>query len=146
MSFIIRGGMTHKRVISIPVVDHVLSELRGHFDRHQRRALLALCLVPSLYVSLEPANCTSRVKELAEPYVEDLPSRDCLESELHFWKIKWQQQLLEHGESGLPTNLALTLRHVNPCFPTSQSLSKNPLHFSVTSCSAEQVLQCVEEN
>ena len=78
----------YKRVISIPVVDHLLSELRGRFDRHQRRALLGLCLVPSLYVSLQSADCTFRVKEPAELYEEDPTSRDCLEIELHIWKIK----------------------------------------------------------
>ena len=43
-----------RRTISIPVLDHLLSELKSRFGSHQRTALLGLSIVPSL--SLSPLN------------------------------------------------------------------------------------------
>ena len=80
--------------------------------------MLDLSIVPSLFASLESADCASRVKQLADLYENDLPSPECLESELHSWHIKWQQQQRDHGESSLPTSLTLTLA---ACLPASHS-------------------------
>ena len=98
----------YRRTISIPMVDHLLSELRSRFSDHQRRAMLGLSIVPSLFVSLESADHIFRIKELADLYEKDLTSPECLESELHSWRIKWQQQQKDHGERSLPTSLTLT--------------------------------------
>ena len=43
----------YRCTVSIPVVDHLLSELRSRFGDHQKRAMLGLSIVPSLFVSLE---------------------------------------------------------------------------------------------
>lgn len=78
-----------RRTISIPVLDHLLSELRSQFGDHQHAALLGLSIVPSLLVSLESDDYMSRFKALSDLYEGDLPSQQCLESELHSWKMKW---------------------------------------------------------
>ena len=100
--------------------------------------MLGLSIVPSLFVSLELAEYISRVKELADLYEGNLPSPECLESELHSWHIKWQQQLRDHGESSLPTSLTLTLRHVSSMYPNITALVKILCTLSVTNCSAER--------
>lgn len=128
----------YRRTISIPMVDHLLSELRSRFGDHQRRAMLGLSIVPSLFVSLESADCASRVKRLADLYKNDLPSPECLDSELHSWHMKWQQQLREHGESSLPTSLTHTLKHISSMFPNITALVKILCTLPVTSCSAER--------
>ena len=93
---------------------------------------------PLLLVSLESNDCISRVKELADLYASDLPSPECLESEPHSWHIKWQQQLRDNGESSLPTNLTLTLRHISSMYPNITALVKILCTLPVTSCSAER--------
>ena len=100
--------------------------------------MLGLSIVPSLFVSLGSADHAYRVKELADLYENDLPSSECLESELHSWYIKWQQQKRDHGESILPTNLTLTLKHVSSMFPNITALVNILCTLSVTSCSAER--------
>ena len=100
--------------------------------------MLGLSIVPSLFVSLESNDCISRVKELADLYESDLPSPECLESELHSWHIKWQQQLRHHGESSLPTNLTFTLRYVSSMHPNITALVKILCTLPVTSCSAKR--------
>ena len=81
-----------RRTISIPVLDHLLCELRSRFGKHQRRALLGFSIVPSLFVSLESDDHISRFKALSDLYESDLPSPECLESELHSWQIKWRRE------------------------------------------------------
>ena len=128
----------YRRTISIPMVDHPFSELQSQFGDHQRTAMLGLSIVPSLFISLESTESISRVKELADLYESDLPSRKCFESELHCWHTKWQQQVRDHGESSLPTSLILTLRHVSPMYPNVIALIKIFCTLPVTSCSAER--------
>ena len=86
------------RTISIPVLDHLLSKLRSRFGNHQKTALLGLSLVPVLFVSFDSDvdDCVSSFKPLGDLYERDLPSPECLESELHSWHTKWQQQLQDH--------------------------------------------------
>ena len=130
----------YKRTISIPVVDHLLSELRSQFGDHQRRAMLGLSIVPSLFVSLGSADHACRVKELADLYGGDLPSPECFKSELHSWHIKWQQQQRDYGESSLPTTLTLTLKHVSSMFPNITAHIKILCTLSVTQLLCREVL------
>ena len=126
------------RTVTIPVTDHLLSEMKSRFGSHQKTARLGLSLVPLLLVSLEPDQCASRVEELADLYESDLPSPECLESELHSWQTKWQRQLNDHGENSLPSDLLLTLKHVSLMFPNISTLIKILSTLSVTFCSAER--------
>ena len=75
-----------QRAISIPVL---LSKLRSRFGAHQRAALLGLSIVPSLFVSLKSDDHISRFKALSNLYEGDFSSPECLDSELHSWKMKW---------------------------------------------------------
>ena len=82
---------------------------------------MGLSLVPSLFLSLPMSDCISNVSKLAELYHDDLPSPECLESELHSWKIKWEEQA-KHGASTIPQNLVQTLRHTCSIFPNLTAL------------------------
>ena len=127
-----------RRIISIPVLDHLISELKSRFSNHQRVALLGLSIVPSLFVSLESDDHMSRFKTLSDLYQDDLPSPECLESELHSWKIKWRKELEDHGDSSLPTSLLHTLRRVSSMYPNISALVKILCTLPVTTCTAER--------
>ena len=81
----------YRRTISIPVLDHLLSELGAWFGSHQRTALQGLSIVPSVAVSFEPDDYASRLKALCDLYENDLPSPQSFESELNCWLMKWKQ-------------------------------------------------------
>ena len=40
--------------ISIPMLDHLLSEIKTHFTTHQKTAVLGLCIIPSVMVGNPP--------------------------------------------------------------------------------------------
>ena len=126
------------RTISIPLLDHLLSEMKSRFSKHQQTALLGLTIVPSVLVSIPPEDLSAKVQELGQLYESDLPSPDCLESELHSWQLKWRKHHHEHGEASLPSSPTLTLNQVSSMFPNINTLLKLLCTLPVTSCSAER--------
>ena len=126
------------RTISIPLLDHLLSEMNSRFGNHQRTALLGLYLVPSIMVSLSPGDCSSKLSQLVDLYKTDLPSAECVQSELHCWQTKWQKHLNEHGQPSLPSSPMLTVSHATSMFPNIGTLLRILCTLPVTTCSAER--------
>ena len=67
---------------NIPLLDHLLSEIRSRFGRHQQTALLGLSILPSIMVTQSRDESITKVSNLATMYRDDLPSPDCISSEL----------------------------------------------------------------
>ena len=126
----------YRRTISIPVLDHLLSELDARFNKHQQTALQGLCLVPSVLITKEMEDISPQVCQLV--YDDDLPHSCSLQSELHCWHLKWKKQELEHGRSSLPTTPSFTLPHASSLFPNIKVLLLILCTLPVTSCSAER--------
>ena len=126
------------RTVSIPLLDHMLSEMDSRFSCHQRTALFGLSVVPSIMLSLTREECTTKLRQFAEMYQDDLPSPDCIESELHCWWMKWQREVREHGQASLPTTPSQTLRHITTMYPNIRVLVTILCTLPVTSCTAER--------
>ena len=124
--------------LSIPLLDHLLAEMKSRFSKHQQTALFGLTIVPSVLVSIPPQNLSVKVQELGQLYESDLPSPDCLESELHSWQLKWRKHHHEHGEASLPSSATLTLNPVSSMFPNINTVLKLLCTLPVRSCSAER--------
>ena len=132
------------RTVSIPLLDHLLSEMDSCFSSHQQTALFGLSVVPSIMLSLSREECTTKLSQFAEMYQDDLPSPDCIQSELECWWIKWQQEVREHGQASLPTTPTQTLRRISTMYPNIQVLVNILCSLPVTSCSAERSFSAVK--
>ena len=130
----------YRRTITIPLLDHMLTELNSRFGQHQQTALLGLSILPSILVTLSAEKSDDTIVQLCQQYSHsnDLPSPHCLESELHSWRLKWQQQLAEHGEKSLPRTLAQTLRQISSMYPNISAMVRLLATLPVTTCSAER--------
>lgn len=128
----------YRRSISIPLVDHLISELDGRFSSHHQKALQGMYLVPTVLVTISVAECNAKVEQIAEFYEEDLPSPSTIQSEVHCWHMKWQQQKTSHGQSCLPLTPMAALRHATSLFPNVKVLLTILCTLPVTSCSAER--------
>ena len=130
----------YRRCISVPLLDHLLLEMESRFSIHQQTALLGLSLIPSILVdpSTDADECNTKICQLADMYQQDLPSHDCIGSELHCWKMKWQKQFSEHGQISLPSTPTTTLRHSSSMYPNVRALVNILCTLPVTSCSAER--------
>ena len=95
------------RAITIPFLDDMISHLNNRFSDVQRKAIMALSIVPSVFTTDQEAD-SSLEEELVEHYPNDLPSPSTLQ-ELHMWKCKWK--VVE--KSGLPDTPSKSLEHAD---------------------------------
>lgn len=128
----------YRRTITIPLLDHMLTEIDRRFSTHQQTAVTGLYLIPSILVNKTLVEVTSKITELGEMYDSDLPSPSSLQSEVHTWYLRWRKEKQEHGEQALPTSLSLTLPHLSSLFPNITELLHILCTLPVTSCSAER--------
>ena len=112
--------------------------MRSRFSSHQKTALLGLPIVPSILVNLPTDDYTTKVSKLADMYRDDLPSPDCISSELDCWWIKWEQHLQEHGRCSFPSTPVVTVRHASSMYPNIRALVTILCTLPITSCSAER--------
>ena len=132
------------RSVSIPLLDHLLSEMESRFSKHQQTALLGLSLIPSIMASQSLEEFNAKVSQLAKMYEEDFPSPECIEGKLHCWWMKWRQKLIEHGQVSLPSSPTHALLHATTMFPNIRALASILCTFPVTSCSAERSFSAVK--
>ena len=76
----------YRRTVTIPFLDHMISEMKWRFSETQRKAVLGLSLVPAAMDN----DWKSLVYELVDLYHDDLPDADNLFAELHCWQLKWE--------------------------------------------------------
>ena len=124
----------YRRTVTIPMLDHILSEIESRFSAHQKTALLGLYLIPSLLVSKTLEEVTDELTQLVKMYAGDLT--DNFFSELHQWYLKWEHEKNTHGINA-QAFLTLYLRF-HPTMPTLVSSCGILCTLPVTSCSAER--------
>ena len=127
-----------KRMITIPILDHLLAELDRRFTSHQVTALQGLYLVPSVLVTKDLPTISKVVIEAGEFYATDLPIVSSLKSEIHSWYTKWKTEEQENGSSALPSSLSSTLPRISTFYPNIHALVTVLCTLPVTSCSAER--------
>ena len=110
----------YRRVISVPLLDHLISEIESRFSSHKQAALQGLYLVPAVLVSFE--EIVPKVRQLGELYLSDLPFSSSLQSELHSWYLKWKEQEQENVHVSLPKTPSFTLPHASSLFPNIKVL------------------------
>ena len=126
------------RTLSIPLVDHLLTEMKTRFSSHQTTALLGLCIVPSAMMTMPVVDFLTNTSKLADMYYTDLPSPDSFNSERDCWRVKWQKHLSEYGQASLPLNPSSTLQQTSSMYPNIRVLLLILSTLPVTTCSAER--------
>lgn len=123
----------YQRVLTIPFLDHLASQLQEQFTEHAKTASLGLCLVPS--VLLRSANSEDNLQHVIELYRSDLPSPSSLTVELQLWKNKFKSWCA----SDLPSTPVQALNNCNELiFPNIATLLKIFCTLPVTSCEVER--------
>jgi len=76
----------YKRALTIPLLDHLISEIDTYFDPNNDAVMSSLvCLLPALLVSREG----NPVQAALQYYADDLPSPQVFDVELFRWRHKW---------------------------------------------------------
>ena len=106
----------YKRALTIPLLDHLISEIDTYFDPNNDTVMSSLlCLLPALLVSREG----NPVQAAFQYYADDLPSHQVFDVELFRWRRKW----LNADEDHLPSSAAQALEECNhELFPNVHKL------------------------
>ena len=90
-----------KKTVTIPFLDHIISNLSYRFDAHMKQAATIQKLIP-IYITEELT--LNNIIEATNFYKDDLTNPDVIDEELHRWKMKWlsvptddRPQLLSHA-------------------------------------------------
>ena len=94
----------YRRTVTIPVLDHLLSEMKSRFSQHQKTSLLGLYLVPSILVTKSLAELVTHLTPLEAMYRRDLQD-DSFQNEIHLWLLKWKKQEEDYGSKKLSAHL-----------------------------------------
>ncbi|KAM3869111.1 52 kDa repressor of the inhibitor of the protein kinase-like [Diretmus argenteus] len=86
---VIRPESYYKEHLSVPVVNHVIREMKELFCENHLKALKCLSLVPGV---LEQNKSTEPEEENIQVYKNDLPNAGTLAAELHCWWVKWSHK------------------------------------------------------
>ncbi|XP_046862770.1 52 kDa repressor of the inhibitor of the protein kinase-like [Xenia sp. Carnegie-2017] len=126
-----------KKTITIPLADHLCSELEKRFDSSATSIYYGLFLIPSkLLLCL---SCGVSWKEnfysFSSLFLDDLPNPKALDGELDLWQKYWESS----STTCLPENVSSTLKSVNfPGFENIKVLLKILGTIPVTSCECER--------
>ncbi len=63
----------YQRVVTIPLLDHLVSGLEARFSKHQQTALQGLFLVPSILTTKTIEEVTPKILQLGSMYERDIP-------------------------------------------------------------------------
>ena len=141
----------YKKVVTIPVLDHLHSELTTRFSEDSYIAYKGLYLIPSKIISLKSKGETWKDKfyPFLKFYEDDLPSPLTVDSELALWEDFWvmntktcpnnvQSTLLSCLQNP-PTNSHSTLSAVSfPGFQNIKCCLKILASLPITTCECER--------
>ena len=75
-----------KLSVTIPFLDHMLSDLTSRFAAHVKQSASIQRLLPT---NIKPDSSVDDIKEAVTFYEEDLPNADLVDEEFHVWKSRW---------------------------------------------------------
>ena len=122
----------YHRTVTVPFIDHLLSELSNRFDQSKDKAACGLALIPSI-MAADPEFST-KILQYAQLVQKDLPCPTHVSSEIQCWRKKW-----EAWSDKRPTTLSATLQHSSPTFyPNITTMLKLMATLPITSCEWER--------
>ena len=122
-----------KRVVAIPILDNLISEMKIRFNKFSLTASKVLCLVQELICS--ESDITTKLAPFIEMYKTDLINPDIVDQEITLWMKKWENvPKLQPGST-----LATTIKECDEDhFPNIFVLLKIACTLPVTSCECER--------
>ncbi|XP_006006171.1 uncharacterized protein SI:DKEY-250D21.1 isoform X2 [Latimeria chalumnae] len=108
----------YQQALSVPVIKHVIQEIKILFSSNTVCALKYLKLVPQV---LAVTDFSSEVEEMTVIHSKDLPNPESLSAELRCWRMKW------YGDKhmALPDSISSTLNVLDiNSFPNVHALLK----------------------
>lgn len=121
----------YKRALTIPLLDHLISEMDTYFDPNNDAVMSSLlCVLPALLVSREG----NPVQAALQYYEDDLPSPQVFDVELFRWRRKWLS-----ADQDLPSSAIQALEECDKeFFPNIHTLLRILCTLPITSVECER--------
>lgn len=135
----------YKRVITVPLIDHLNSDLKTRFDFSKVNAYYGFSVVPSKMISLlntsnsDDQSWKEKFKIFTNFYEDDLPNALALDAELELWQKYW-----ETYQGSRPDSAASTLKALNfDAFENIKIALRILATLPVTSCQCERSISAL---
>ncbi len=115
-----------------------MTKALGNGLRIPREMQVVCCWLLLHPISYRHWSSQTNVWGTLEPHEEDLASPESVSHQMVSWKIKWQQQMEQHGKACLPTSQSQALPHATSLYPDIRVLLLVLCILLVTSCSSER--------
>ena len=127
-----------KKVLTIPLADHLHSELKNRFDRTSTNAYHGLYIIPAKMIWSLPhpgkLNWKDNFSLFSSFYLEDLTNPLALDGEVELWEKYWKTK-----NTCRPDHISSTLKSINfPGFENIKILLRILATLPVTSCECER--------
>ena len=127
----------YQRVVTIPVLDHLISEIDSRFNsRTSSLVTEVMQLLPPQIAKRDSTITPNELTEFRAVYGDILPSPLSLDTELHCWWVKWQENASTAEE--LQTPLKVLPLIDTDFFPNIYQIIKIACTQSVTSVECER--------
>ena len=121
----------YQRIVVLPLLDHLIQQMKERFGKTQRVVARLINLVPSIVSTLDHV-C---LEDLTLFYSDDLPSIALVPTEVRRWRAKWQSEDADKR----PSTLHSALKECdNDFFPNIYILLCIACTIPVTSCENER--------
>ena len=121
------------RTVTIPFIDHLLTEMKTRFSPMQQRAANGLSLIPSGW--------RKKTIDYSQLIIGSLPSAHSLTAELDCWQMKWDAK-----DCDPPNSVTCTLRETSPVmYPNVYTMLKLCATLPVTSCECERSFSMIKQ-
>ena len=127
-----------KKIITIPFLDHILTQLNERFPDKNQKVVMGLSLVPSVVIT--DSDWKKNVLKMIDVYESDLPSPHNMDTELFSWQTKWGNNV-----GKVPNKLQDTLAQTDDLyFPNIRTLLQIICTIPVTTCSCERSISVLQ--
>ena len=125
-----------KLVVTIPLLDHLITELNQRFSEHNEKAIEVLTLLPPTVCSMTSSLTKDSISGFLSLYINELPSPSTLNTELHSWHVKCRH---DREASNACNTVTKALKEADQdFFPNVHILLKIAATHPVTSCECER--------
>lgn len=123
----------YRRSIALPLLDHLIQQMKERFGDSQVFASKLLHLIPSILCR----DASISFSDVIKFYTDDLPNPAVVDTEIFRWKMKWLA-LCRNSDSCPSTLLDTLLKCDKDFFPNIHCLLHIACTLPVTSCECER--------
>ena len=130
----------YKRALTIPFLDHLITEVNQRFSMENCTVLNGFYIVPSVFLSCSGVSWKVKFMKFVKIYESDLPYPRQMSTEIDLWEKFWK----ENYSSPIPSSISESLAVIDQvAFPNILTMLRILGVSPVTSCECERSISAL---